>query len=71
MEVEILETRDFPSSELNRAGRMETHVFVRINGVDVTSVNLGRQVADPNTIKSLLVDALKARQSLAGQKITI
>ena len=71
MEVEILEIREFPSAELNRAGALETHVFVRLDGAEVTSVNLGKRVSDQAAIKSLLADALKSRHSLKGQKITL
>lgn len=71
MEVEILETRDFPSSESNRVGQLETHVFARIDGADVVSINLGRRVSDPKQIIQLSIEQLKLKQSLRGQKFSV
>lgn len=71
MEATILEVREFPSAELSRAGRLETHVFVQFENGSVTSYNLGKHVTDPLQIKAAVAELLKGRQAIAGTKILI
>lgn len=69
MEAEILAVRDFPTADNSKAGKMETHVFVRLATGDVVPINLGKLVTNPDQIKSAVVDALKLRQSIQGHKV--
>lgn len=71
MKVEIVELRNFPSVEPPRIGASETHVFYRLDGGEVRSLNLHKSTADRAEIERLIAGQLAAQSALKGHTFEI